>query len=168
MLARRAGASVVPRAIRAVPLAEADVVRVDGAPATEQTEARVLFDADRLIAARTPPRSACARGTAWPFRSKPNTTYSISRRAASIPMCSAPPADKQFSPSLSVGNNLQYDTVSRSLGWQMRVRRIRRPGNVDLYLVSTHKWNEILDTRARRLATLDNRFATKLVYPLRF
>jgi hypothetical protein len=43
-------------------------------------------------------------------------------------------ANTQFSPWLSLSNNLQYDTVSRLLGWQLRFRWIRRPGN-DVYLV---------------------------------
>ena len=76
-------------------------------------------------------------------------------------------AETQFSPWLSVGNNLQYTTASRLLGWQMRMRWIRRPGN-DLYLVYTHNWREILEVGARRFGTLDNRLATKLVYTLRF
>lgn len=76
-------------------------------------------------------------------------------------------ADTQFSPWLSVANNLQYDSVSRLLGWQMRFRWIRRPGN-DLYLVYTHNWREVLETGIRRMTTLDNRLATKLVYTLRF
>ena len=76
-------------------------------------------------------------------------------------------ADTQFSPWLSVANNLQYDNVSRLLGWQMRVRWIRRPGN-DLYLVYTHNWREFFDIGERRMATLDNRLASKLVYTLRF
>lgn len=76
-------------------------------------------------------------------------------------------ADTQFSPWVSLANNLQYDSVSRLLGWQMRVRWIRRPGN-DLYLVYTHNWREVLQTGLRRMTTLDNRLATKLVYTLRF
>ncbi len=76
-------------------------------------------------------------------------------------------ADTQFSPWLSVANNLQYDNVSGLLGWQMRFRWIRRPGN-DLYLVYTHNWREVLETGFRRLMMLDNRLATKVVYTLRF
>ena len=76
-------------------------------------------------------------------------------------------ADTQFSPWLSVANNLQYDNVSGLLGWQMRFRWIRRPGN-DLYFVYTHNWREVLETGFRRLTLLDNRLATKLVYTLRF
>jgi hypothetical protein len=76
-------------------------------------------------------------------------------------------ADTQFSPWLSLANNLQYDNVSTLVGWQMRLRWIRRPGN-DLYLVYTHNWREVLQTGLHRLTTLDNRLATKLVYTLRF
>jgi hypothetical protein len=76
-------------------------------------------------------------------------------------------ADTQFSPWISLANNLQYDTVSRLLGWQVRFRWIRRPGN-DLYLVYTHNWHEPLTAGTRRFETLDNRLATKVVYTLRF
>ena len=79
-------------------------------------------------------------------------------------------AATQFSPWTSLVNNLQYDSESRILGWQMRFRWIRRPGN-DLYLVYTHNWQEFdrLDEfRARRFLTLDHRLAMKAVYTLRF
>jgi len=76
-------------------------------------------------------------------------------------------ASTQFSPWVSVANRLQYDTVSGTLGWQLRFRWIQRPGN-DVYFVYTHNWNEILDVGERRLATMDNRLATKLLYTLRF
>jgi hypothetical protein len=76
-------------------------------------------------------------------------------------------ADTQFSPWISLANNLQYDTVSRLLGWQVRFRWIRRPGN-DLYLVYTHNWHEPPTAGTRRFETLDNRLATKVVYTLRF
>ena len=75
-------------------------------------------------------------------------------------------ANTQVSPWISLVNNLQYDTVSHELGWQMRFRWIRRPGN-DLYVVYSHDWNEV-PTPERRLVTLDSRLATKLVYTLRF
>jgi hypothetical protein len=74
----------------------------------------------------------------------------------------------QFSPWISVINNLQYDSVSRLLGWQMRFRWIARPGN-DLFLVYTHNWHDpAVPEGPGRRATLDNRLATKLVYTLRF
>lgn len=76
-------------------------------------------------------------------------------------------ANTQFSPWISLVNDVQYDTVSRRLGWQLRFRWIRRPGN-DLHLVYTHNWREVLDVGARRLASFDNRLATKIVYTLRF
>jgi len=76
-------------------------------------------------------------------------------------------ASTQFSPWISLANKLQYDTVSRMLGWQLRFRWIQRPGN-DLYVVYTHNWREMLEFGERRLMTFDNRLATKLVYTLRF
>lgn len=86
-------------------------------------------------------------------------------------------ANTQFSPWMSLVNNLQFDTESDSLGWQLRFRWIRRPGN-DFYFVYTHNWQRQFDpdgvedgdrfTPARRFATVDKRAATKLVYTLRF
>jgi hypothetical protein len=76
-------------------------------------------------------------------------------------------ANTQFSPWISLANNLQFDTISRLLGWQVRFRWIQRPGN-DLYIVYTHNWHDVFESQRRRLSTLDNRLATKLVYTLRF
>jgi len=76
-------------------------------------------------------------------------------------------ANTQFSPRMSFENNLQYDSVSRSMGWQTRFRWIERPGN-DLFFVYTHNWQEFADAQGRAFRTLDNRAATKLVYTLRF
>jgi hypothetical protein len=69
----------------------------------------------------------------------------------------------QFSPFVSVSNNIQYDSVSRVLGWQARFRWIVRPGN-DVYLVWLNNW---LDT-GENLSTLDRSAAMKLVYTYRF
>jgi hypothetical protein len=76
-------------------------------------------------------------------------------------------ANTQFSPWLSLVNTLQYDNVTRLLGWQMRVRWIQRPGN-DLFFVYTHNWREFDDLDSRRFGTLDNRAAAKVAYTLRF
>ena len=76
-------------------------------------------------------------------------------------------ANTQFSPWLSLVNNIQYDDVSRLVGWQMRFRWIQRPGN-DLFFVYTHNWQEFDNAEARQFRTLDSRAATKVVYTLRF
>jgi hypothetical protein len=73
--------------------------------------------------------------------------------------------DSQFSPFMALVNNVQFDTVSRVLGWQSRYRWIVRPGN-DLYVVYTHNWLE--NPVADRFSTLDQRFATKVLYTHRF
>ena len=75
-------------------------------------------------------------------------------------------ANTQVSPWLSLENNLQYDDVSRSLGWQMRFRWIQRPGN-DLFFVYTQNWQEFDRTEGRSFRTLDGRAAAKIVYTLR-
>jgi hypothetical protein len=82
-------------------------------------------------------------------------------------------ANTQFSPWLSLVNNIQYDDVSDALGWQMRFRWIQRPGN-DVFFVYTHNWRESVGAavsggpEARRFATLDKRAAAKISYTLRF
>ena len=76
-------------------------------------------------------------------------------------------ANVQLSPWISLVSNVQYDDVSRQLGWQMRVRWIRRPGN-ELFLVYTHNWRDPASPGASGLETLDRRLASKLVYTLRF
>ena len=75
-------------------------------------------------------------------------------------------ADTQFSPFMYLVNNVQYDTVSRVLGWQSRFRWIMTPGN-DIFVVYTHNWIDPLDPSAR-FRTLDRRAATKAVYTKRF
>jgi hypothetical protein len=77
-------------------------------------------------------------------------------------------ANTQFSPWMSLENNLQYDSVTRSMGWQTRFRWIQRPGN-DLFFVYTHNWRDFEGPDGRMsFRTLDNKAATKLVYTLRF
>ena len=73
--------------------------------------------------------------------------------------------ETQFSPFLSIVNDIQYDTQSSTLGWQARFRWIVTPGS-DVYLVYTHNWLEepLLD----RFATLDRRAASKILYTYRF
>lgn len=70
----------------------------------------------------------------------------------------------QFNPWVSVANSLQYDSVSRILGWQFRFRWIPRPGN-DIYFVYNHNW---LSDLAGHRSTLDRNAATKVVYTHRF
>jgi hypothetical protein len=78
--------------------------------------------------------------------------------------------DTQFSPFMFLVNNIQYDSVSKVLGWQSRYRWIVTPGN-DIFVVYTHNWLDALDPldpRQSRLRTLDRRAAAKVVYTKRF
>ncbi|HEX8031620.1 MAG TPA: carbohydrate binding family 9 domain-containing protein [Vicinamibacterales bacterium] len=75
-------------------------------------------------------------------------------------------ADTQFSPFIYLVNNVQYDSVSRVLGWQSRFRWILKPGN-DIFFVYTHNWLDPVDP-SRRYTTLDRRAAAKAVYTKRF
>ena len=73
--------------------------------------------------------------------------------------------ETQFTPFVTLVNNIQFDTISRVAGWQSRFRWIMKPGN-DLHVVYTHNWLEdpILD----RFSSLDRRIASKVVYTHRF
>ena len=68
----------------------------------------------------------------------------------------------QLNPFVSLVNRLQFDTVTRQLGWQSRFRWITRPGN-DVFVVYTRNWID-----ASALETLDHRASVKLVRTLRF
>jgi len=69
----------------------------------------------------------------------------------------------QLNPFISISNNIQYDTVSRVLGWQTRFRWIVKPGN-DVYVVLLNNWSDLGD----RFQILDRYVATKLAYTHRF
>ncbi len=75
--------------------------------------------------------------------------------------------DTQFSPFMYLVNNIQYDSVSRELGWQSRFRWIVVPGN-DVFVVYTHNWIEDRLDPDARFRTLDRRGAAKIVYTKRF
>jgi len=68
----------------------------------------------------------------------------------------------QFNPFVSLVNRLQFDTVTRQLGWQARFRWITRPGN-DIFFVYTHNW-----TDRTTLQTLDRKGSIKIVRTIRF
>ena len=68
----------------------------------------------------------------------------------------------QFNPFISLVNRLQFDTVTRQLGWQSRFRWITRPGN-DIFFVYTHNW-----TDRTTLQTLDRKGSIKIVRTIRF
>jgi hypothetical protein len=70
----------------------------------------------------------------------------------------------QFGPWKSISNIVQYDNVSRILGWQSRFRYILKPGN-DLYVVYQNNW--ISDPSGLR-TVLDRGFATKINFTKRF
>ena len=72
--------------------------------------------------------------------------------------------ETQFSPWLALVNTIQYDSVSRVLGWQGRFRWIVKPGN-DVYFVYMHNF---VDDMRRGLLTIDRRASAKAVYTYRF
>ena len=74
-------------------------------------------------------------------------------------------SETQFNPFIAVVNDVQYDSQSAVVGWQSRFRWILTPGN-DLYFVYTHNWLD--DPLLNRLATLDKRAASKILYTYRF
>jgi len=57
-------------------------------------------------------------------------------------------ADFFLSPDLGLMNYIQYDDISRELGWNARLRWQVRPGN-DIYLVYNKNWERRFDPAAR-------------------
>ena len=74
--------------------------------------------------------------------------------------------NKQFNPWVSVASNLQYDTLSRILGWQGRFRWIVSPGN-DIFFVYTQNWRDNPGD-IEGIETIDRKAASKIVYTHRF
>jgi hypothetical protein len=68
----------------------------------------------------------------------------------------------QLNPFVSFVNRLQFDTVTRQLGWQSRFRWITKPGN-DIFFVYTHNWTDRIT-----LQTLDRKGSIKIVRTVRF
>ena len=69
----------------------------------------------------------------------------------------------QLNPFISISNNVQFDSVSRVLGWQYRFRWIVQPGN-DIYVVWLNNWQDTGPV----MTTLDRSAAVKAVYTYGF
>jgi hypothetical protein len=76
-------------------------------------------------------------------------------------------ADTQFSPFMYLVNTVQYDSVSRVLGYQSRFRWIVTPGN-DVFFVFTQNWVDRTPDGSSSFQTLDRRLAAKVSYTRRF
>ena len=75
-------------------------------------------------------------------------------------------ARTQFNPWISLSNNVQYDSESDTVGWQLRFRWIQKPGD-DIFFIWTQNWSEEEDI-VRRFRTLDRRGVAKIVRTIRF
>lgn len=73
-------------------------------------------------------------------------------------------ARTQFGPWVSLTNNVQYDSESNEVGWQLRFRWIQKPGD-DLFFIWTQNW---LDDSDLGFHALDRRGAAKIVRTFRF
>ena len=73
-------------------------------------------------------------------------------------------ARTQFSPWLSLSNNVQWDSESDQIGWQLRFRWIQKPGN-DMFFIWTQNWR---DEFGNRFTSLDRRGVAKIVRTIRF
>ena len=74
-------------------------------------------------------------------------------------------ARTQFSPWLSLSNNVQYDSDSGEIGWQLRFRWIQKPGN-DVFFIWTQNWLE--EIGANGFTPYDRRGVAKVVRTIRF
>jgi hypothetical protein len=68
----------------------------------------------------------------------------------------------QLNPFISFVDRLQFDTVTRQLGWQARFHWIITPGN-DVFVVYSQNWSDL-----NTLQTLDRKGSIKIVKTLRF
>lgn len=70
------------------------------------------------------------------------------------------------SPFVSLSNLIQYDNLSRNLGWQSRVRWTLQPGN-DVFFVFSQGW--LQDTvGGYRFSAQDSKVSAKFQYSTRF
>jgi hypothetical protein len=74
-------------------------------------------------------------------------------------------ADFFLSPDLGFMNYIQYDDISRELGWNARLRWTIRPGN-DIYLVYNKNWERTFDPAAR-FTPLQDRGVLKITLSIR-
>jgi hypothetical protein len=72
--------------------------------------------------------------------------------------------DYAFTPFISLSNFVQYDTDSRNIGLQSRLRWILKPGN-EFFVVLNHGWQE---NELDRFESAQTRFRIKLNYTFRF
>ena len=72
----------------------------------------------------------------------------------------------QFNPRMGISNNIQYDNVTRVVGWQSRFRWILRPGN-DIYIVYSHNWLELIGPNTG-FVTQSRNAASKIIYTKQF
>lgn len=72
--------------------------------------------------------------------------------------------DYSFTPFITLANFIQYDTDSRNIGLQSRLRWILKPGN-EFFVVLNHNWQE---NETDRFESAETRFRVKLNYVFRF
>jgi len=72
--------------------------------------------------------------------------------------------DYSFTPFITVANFVQYDTESRNIGLQSRLRWILTPGN-EFFVVLNHAWQE---NQFDRFEAAQTRFRVKFNYTFRF
>jgi hypothetical protein len=72
--------------------------------------------------------------------------------------------DYAFTPLISLNNFVQYDTDSRNIGLQSRLRWILKPGN-EFFIVLNHGWQE---NELDRFESAQTRFRIKLNFTFRF
>lgn len=74
-------------------------------------------------------------------------------------------ADFFLTPDLGIMNYIQYDDISRKLGWSTRLRWQISPGN-EIYLVYNKNWERRFDPRAR-FFSLEDRGVLKIALSIR-
>lgn len=109
------------------------------------------------------------------YRVPPNLTVSLesAQTFAHLPQGDftariyAMDASLSVSPALSFFNLVQYDNLSRNLGWQGRLRWTLRPGS-DFFASFQQGWIRGSDPGDRRFRTGDQKTSVKIQYSIRF
>ena len=110
------------------------------------------------ITYKIPPRFSVALNSNQTFARLPQGDFTATILSAQV--------NYSASPFVSVSNLIQYDNVSRNLGWQSRLRWILQPGN-DVFFVFSQGWIEDVLVRSGFRAQ-DSKVSTKLQYTARF
>ena len=105
-----------------------------------------------------PPRFTISFSTNQTFAELPQAKFSARIISSQVNFAA--------SPFLTFSNLIQYDNLSRNLGWQSRQRWTLRPGN-DVFVVFSQGWIQN-PTQGYRFNAQEGKVSAKFQYSVRF